>query len=213
MLKRVRAIIISKNKILLIKRIKKDSVYWVFPGGGVERGESKKNALLREMKEELGVEVKICSLFKKNRFNHKGDKQKEYFYVCEIINGILGSGTGQEYQPDTNYDGIHGIEWVGLGRILEIDLFPYEVRNAVYLRFNDADYYEKIKNLNIAHYSGEVSYYTSAPIRNVEKKLLDNLPADSSLLDLGCGSGRFSIEAAKRVRLSRQYRNVILRAK
>lgn len=59
------------------------------------------------------------------------------------------------------------------------------------------DYYQRIKDLNISHYSGEVSYYTQASLRNVEKKLLTSIPKHSKILDVGCGSGRFAIGAAQ----------------
>ena len=61
----------------------------------------------------------------------------------------------------------------------------------------DDGYYRRIKNLNISHYAGEVPYYTQAPLRGVERKLLTSLPKQSKILDLGCGSGRFSIGAAQ----------------
>jgi len=41
-------VIIKDNKILLIKRTKKDSVYWVIPGGAVEENETREEALKRE---------------------------------------------------------------------------------------------------------------------------------------------------------------------
>ncbi len=59
------------------------------------------------------------------------------------------------------------------------------------------EYYKKIKELNIVHYDGEVSYYSKVPLRKVEKKLLSKLKPNTDLLDLGCGSGRFSIGAAQ----------------
>ncbi len=59
------------------------------------------------------------------------------------------------------------------------------------------NYYAKIKQLNISHYAGEVLYYTRAPLREVEKKLLTSIPEGSKILDVGCGSGRFSIGAAQ----------------
>lgn len=58
-------------------------------------------------------------------------------------------------------------------------------------------YYYNIKKLNIAHYAGEISYYSKAPLRNVEKKVLSKLESSANILDLGCGSGRFSIGAAQ----------------
>jgi ubiquinone/menaquinone biosynthesis C-methylase UbiE len=58
-------------------------------------------------------------------------------------------------------------------------------------------YYNNIKRLNIAHYAGEVSYYSKASLRDVEKKILIKLKPSANLLDLGCGSGRFSVGAAQ----------------
>jgi len=59
------------------------------------------------------------------------------------------------------------------------------------------DYYQKIKKLNVVHYAGEVSYYSKAELRPAELKFLNELPKGSKILDVGCGSGRFSIQAAK----------------
>ncbi len=62
---------------------------------------------------------------------------------------------------------------------------------------DENEYYARIKKLNIKHYSGEISYYTKAPMRKVEDKLLGLLRKGTKVLDLGCGSGRFSIGAAQ----------------
>jgi ubiquinone/menaquinone biosynthesis C-methylase UbiE len=62
----------------------------------------------------------------------------------------------------------------------------------------DDDYYDRIKKFNIVHYAGETSYYTKAPLRQAEVALLDKLPLGAAILDLGCGSGRFSVGAALR---------------
>jgi len=62
-IQRVRAIIIVDGKILLINRLKKDESYWVVPGGQVESGESREEAVKRECLEELGLQVSIKNLF------------------------------------------------------------------------------------------------------------------------------------------------------
>lgn len=58
-------------------------------------------------------------------------------------------------------------------------------------------YYNNIKKLNIAHYAGEISYYSKALLRDVEKRVLSKLKSGANILDLGCGSGRFAIGAAQ----------------
>lgn len=62
---------------------------------------------------------------------------------------------------------------------------------------DEEDYYNKIKNLNVSHYTGEIYYYINAPFRQIEKKLLFFIHKESKILDVGCGSGRFSIAAAQ----------------
>ncbi|MCD6233110.1 NUDIX domain-containing protein [bacterium] len=56
----VRAVIEVKGKILVCK--KKGNKYYFFPGGHIEFGESAKKALKREIKEELGLNIKECFL-------------------------------------------------------------------------------------------------------------------------------------------------------
>ena len=135
-MKRVRAIIIKDKKILTIKRTKPDQVYWVFPGGGVEVGESDKKALLREGKEELGLILSVKELFaelKSNKPEISG--QIESFYYCEIIGGKLGSGQGPEFNKTSNYVGSYDFEWVNISDLSNYDLRPVEIKNIIIKKF------------------------------------------------------------------------------
>jgi ADP-ribose pyrophosphatase YjhB (NUDIX family) len=56
---RVAALLIEEGKILLIAHKKENAVYWLLPGGGVNYGESLEEALIRELKEELDIYIKV----------------------------------------------------------------------------------------------------------------------------------------------------------
>ena len=122
---RVRAIIIVDNKLLTIKRKKEDSVYFVFPGGGVELNESISDALKRECLEELGVEVNVKEKFYSETFND----QENIFYICEIIGGNLGSGDGPEYSTDSKYKGSYEMTWIDIPDLQKFQLYPEKLKN------------------------------------------------------------------------------------
>ena len=126
---RVRGILIDNGIITLIKRIKDSGTYCCFPGGGVEEGESLEEALIREMKEELGVEVKVNKLFAEKKLVRPEIEQMEYFYLCEKISGKIGTGDGPEFQPGNTYEGIHEIVQVPVRDVDKLNVVPLEVKN------------------------------------------------------------------------------------
>ena len=131
-IERVRAIIIDFDKILLIHRIKKDHAYWVIPGGGVEVGENHQQAVKRECFEELGIQVHVGRLFLQRTADMlEIEGQQEFFYLCKIIGGEVGTGQGPEFQPGLEYQGEFKAEWVDIKSIHELDLRPHEVRDAI----------------------------------------------------------------------------------
>lgn len=116
MKERARAIIVKDGAVLTIKRNKNNEIYWVFPGGGIETGEDAVRALIRECKEELGVDVMVGDLWQENFFVGPDNlEQKEYFYKCEIAGGELG--TGEELN----------LEWLKLDTLEKYDLRPAAV--------------------------------------------------------------------------------------
>jgi 8-oxo-dGTP diphosphatase len=115
-------VIIENGKAALIKRIRADSVYYVFPGGGIEKGETPKEAAKREAYEELGVEVKILECIAKINFNGT-----QYFFLSEIINGTFGTGQGEEYSGIKRDRGTYLPIWVDIKRLPSLNVKPKEV--------------------------------------------------------------------------------------
>lgn len=99
--KRAVGIIIQNNKILLMRRIRNGQEYFVFPGGGVEEGETLEEATIREIKEELSLDAKLDKLLFK-MFNPSKNNQKEMgrddnFYLITEFSGELKLG-GEELE-------------------------------------------------------------------------------------------------------------------
>jgi mutator protein MutT len=91
----------ERGEILLIRR--SDGGTWDLPGGAVEPGETPSEALIREAREETGLDVRIISVagvFGGKTFRHTyPDGQRiEAFSVtfeCEIAGGELRSADGE----------------------------------------------------------------------------------------------------------------------
>lgn len=77
----VAAIILNKDKAFITKRpiSKKMGGLWEFPGGKIEKDETPEEALKREIKEELGVDIYDLNHFM--NFTHVYDFSDINFYV------------------------------------------------------------------------------------------------------------------------------------
>ncbi|GIN72669.1 DNA mismatch repair protein MutT [Bacillus sp. J14TS2] len=111
-------VLIKDKKVGLIKRIREGSVYYVFPGGGIEEGETPE----REALEELGVKVKVNECIAKVQFNGI-----QYFFNAEIIGGVFGTGKGEEYTDENRDRGTYLPTWIEIEKLSTIDVRPKEV--------------------------------------------------------------------------------------
>lgn len=59
---RVTGVLIEDNKILLVKQKVNDTRNWSLPGGKLKRGETIEQGIIREMKEETGLDVEVKHL-------------------------------------------------------------------------------------------------------------------------------------------------------
>ncbi len=87
----VAAIIIKNNKVFICKRGPGRSLegYYEFPGGKIEKNETKKDALIREVKEELQSEISVDSFFMTIDYDYDGFHLKMHTYLCTLLNGDL----------------------------------------------------------------------------------------------------------------------------
>jgi 8-oxo-dGTP pyrophosphatase MutT (NUDIX family) len=121
---RVRAIIIDQGRILFMKLVRKDRTLWFLPGGGVEEGETHEVALIRECKEELGVDVCVEKYFDIVKSNYLGEHHEHSLYFCKITGGAVGTGEGPEFQGGDYYTGEHIPEWLSAEEFRDIIIKP-----------------------------------------------------------------------------------------
>lgn len=129
MTKRVRAsaIIIKNNQILLIKRHREQLDYWVFPGGGVEEGESPEEAAKREVYEETSLKVTKISGHSTYP-DTENPECKHYFIICEVEDGYptLGGPEKEINNPENHHEPV----WVNINEALKLDvLYPIPIKN------------------------------------------------------------------------------------
>jgi len=88
----VAALIVKDEKVLVCQRTRYQTMplKWEFPGGKIEDGEQPRDALRRELDEELGIEARIGEEVARIRHEYKGGGSVELrFYVVREYTGEL----------------------------------------------------------------------------------------------------------------------------
>ena len=85
------ALINNENEILLSKRPEEKhlSGFWEFPGGKVEEGETPEKALVREVKEELNIDInnKCIAPLSFSEFDYNNFQLLLLLYICRRWDG------------------------------------------------------------------------------------------------------------------------------
>lgn len=102
--------------------------YYVFPGGGLEEGESLESCVVREVLEELGI---VVEAIEKIAYKQINEEYEEYLIRCKYVSGKFGTGTGPEFSNDPKYidRGEYIPEIVPKSNITNIKLIPEEFKN------------------------------------------------------------------------------------
>ena len=139
--KTARAVILIDDEVILIRRKKYYNgevikEYYVIPGGHLDENETFEEAVIREVKEELGIDVEI-----KNELLHAYNEElniDEKFYECEYISGKIGTGTGEEWtNPDIAKYGSYEIMHVSVNKINDINLLPLNLKKIIIEKYKN----------------------------------------------------------------------------
>lgn len=120
-------ILIEDNKLALIERHRNGLHYFIFPGGGIDEGESPEQAAVREAEEELGIIVevkqKIAELFVNENTQH--------YFLAEKVSGEFGTGAGEEYGEYNPAYGTYLPLWMPLDDVVNNNVLPHELADLV----------------------------------------------------------------------------------
>ncbi len=110
---RYQGAIVNDGRVLLIRHQEHDNgrTYWLFPGGGIEPGESESECVQREMREETGLDVRVDDLIFDEPYPVVGVYVRRKMYLCTPLSGEAAPG----YEPEAEASAVYGIvevRWV-----------------------------------------------------------------------------------------------------
>ena len=109
----VAAIITKDNKIFATQRGYGDfKDGWEFPGGKVEPGESPEEAIVREIKEELGADVKVTSLLTTVEHDYPTFHLSMDCFWAELVDGTEMTLLEHEAAKWLTLDQINSVDWL-----------------------------------------------------------------------------------------------------
>ncbi|MGE7828448.1 NUDIX domain-containing protein [Paenibacillus sp. NPDC093718] len=122
-----KAVIMRNHQILLTKNVDHLGDFYLFPGGGQEKGETLAQAVIRECQEEIGRKVEVRDLLHVREYigsNHEFAEwdsdvhQVEFYFECNLADA---GDTFLGYNPDEYQV---GVEWIDLSALDDIRIYP-----------------------------------------------------------------------------------------
>lgn len=114
----VAAILQKEEKILIAKKRKGKPLagFWEFPGGKIEIGEIPEEALIRELKEEMDIEIEVNKYIGESVYDYGNNKIVSLKgYTATIKDGEIKLSDHDEYR------------WITLEEIQEYNMAPADI--------------------------------------------------------------------------------------
>nr|WP_081675823.1 NUDIX domain-containing protein [Butyrivibrio sp. AC2005] len=150
---------------------------WEFPGGKIEEGETPEEALVREIREELGAEIEVHDLIDVIDYDYETFHLHMNCYWATVAEGKL---LLLEHEA---------AKWLEINELRSVDWLPADLallpKIAEAMVDNNVEYYDMNAD---SFFAGSVN----ADMSYERDRFIALLPEHGRVLDAGCGSGRDS---------------------
>ena len=118
---------------------------WEFPGGKIEQGESDRDALKREIKEELDIDIEVYDLIDESYNEYKEFNVNLKVFKCRQINGVIRDNEHKSLewkQPDELED----LDWAEADKPIAesyLDSLPAKIESEAHYDYFQAEAVKK----------------------------------------------------------------------
>jgi 8-oxo-dGTP diphosphatase len=125
-----RAVIVSNDRVLLVRYRDRAGDWYVLPGGGQQKGETLQECLVREVAEETGLTIDVGSLRWVREFIAANSPESEIapdFHQVEMFFESRLRGPAEARIGSNPDPGQTGMCWVHPDRLLTMRFYPQEI--------------------------------------------------------------------------------------
>ena len=137
----VRVIVLDEqNRVLMVRQHHEGRDIWMVPGGGIEEGETSRDAGVREVMEETGLEVEMGKLiWHVEEVSEKRGQRFVNFFLARLTGGSLHLGMDPEFSKEDQV--LRETRFMSKDEMGSLEvLYPEYLKDELW-RFLEEDYY------------------------------------------------------------------------